>query len=177
VNVLFENLEIFDKRILVLYILDIAKKPLTVDQIVSFCSEFDDITYFDICEYIQNLKTNNYIEEYSVDNITLYRLTNHGILILQELLELIPGVNLYKLKKILSKNIINVNTEYSIGSNVIPVKSDEYKISCYIKDGNDELVNVTIYAGNKDNVRKISKNWIENSENIYAELLKMMTKE
>ena len=174
---MFENLEIFDKRILVLYILEIAKKPLTVDQIVSFCSEFDDITYFDICEYIQNLKINSYIEEYSEDNTTLYRLTNHGILILQELLELIPGVNLYKLKKILTKNIVNVNTEYSIGSNVIPVKSDEYKISCYIKDGNDELVNITIYAGNKNSAKKISKNWIENSDIIYTELLKMMTKE
>lgn len=174
---MFKNLEIFDKRILVLYILDIAKKSLTVDQIVSFCSEFDDITYFDICEYIQNLKGNNYIEEYSEDDVTLYRLTDTGIIILQELLELIPGLNLYKLKKILTKNIAHVKTEYSIGSTVIPVKSDEYKISCYIKDGNDELVNVTIYAGNKDNVKNISKNWQENSENIYAELLKMMTKE
>lgn len=174
---MFKNLEIFDKRILVLYILDIAKKSLTVNQIVSFCSEFDDITYFDICEYIQNLKNNNYIEEYSQDDITLYKLTEHGIVILQELLELIPGLNLYNLKKILTKNIVSVKTEYSIGSTVIPVKSDEYKISCYIKDGNDELVNVTIYAGNKDNVKKISKNWQESSENIYAELLKMMTKE
>lgn len=174
---MFENLEIFDKRILVLYILDVAKKSLTVDQIVSFCSDFDDITYFDICEYIQNLKTNNYIEEYNQDNVTLYRLTENGILILQELLELIPGVNLYKLKKIISKNIVNVKTEYSIGSNVITVKSDEYKISCYIKDGNDELVNITIYAGNKENTKNISKNWQENSDKIYTELLKMMTKE
>lgn len=174
---MFKNLEIFDKRILVLYILDIAKKPLTINQIVSFCSDFDDITYFDICEYLQSLKINNYIEEYSQDDIILYRLTDNGILILQELLELIPGVDLYKLKKMISKNIVSVKTEYSIGSTVIPVKSDEYKISCYIKDGNDELVNVTIYAGNKDNVRKISKNWQENSETIYSELLKMMTKD
>ncbi len=174
---MLKNLEIFEKKILVLYILDIAKKSLTVDQIASFCSDFDDITYFDICEYIQNLKNNNYIEEYTEDDTTLYRLTETGILVLQELLELIPGVNLYNLKKILSKNIVNVKTEYSIGSTAIPVKSDEYKISCYIKDGNDELINVTIYAGNKDHVRKISKNWQENSETIYSELLKMMTKE
>jgi predicted transcriptional regulator len=177
VIILFKNLEVFDKKILVLYILDIAKKSLTVDQIVSFCCEFDDITYFDICEYIQNLKINNYIEEYSEDDTTLYRLTDTGTLILHELLELIPGVNLYNLKKILSKNIVSVKTEYSIGSTAIPVKSDEYKISCYIKDGNDEIVNVTMYAGNKDHVKQISKNWQENSENIYAELLKMMTKE
>lgn len=174
---MFKNIEIFDKRILVLYILDIAKKSLTVDQIASFCGDFDDITYFDICEYIQNLTNNNYIEEYSEDDVVLYRLTSQGTLILQELLELVPGVNLYNLKKIISKNMVSVKTEYSIGSNVIPVKSDEYKISCYIKDGNDELVNVTIYAGNKENVKNIAKNWQENSEKIYSELLKMMTKE
>lgn len=171
------NIEIFDKRILVLYILDISKKSLTIDQIVSFCSDFEDITYFDICDYIQNLKYNGYIEEFLQDNLTLYKLTKSGIIILQELLELIPGLDLYKLKNKLSKNIINVNTEYSIDSTVIPIKADEYKISCYIKDGNDELVNITIYAGNKDNVRKISKNWQENSEYIYEQLLKMMTKD
>ncbi|MEG1705188.1 MAG: DUF4364 family protein [Clostridia bacterium] len=174
---MFENLELFDKRILILYILDIAKKNLTITQIVSFCADFDDITYFDVCEYLQSLKSNRYIDEYSEDNLTLYKLTDSGINILQELLELIPGVNLYKLKKILSKNISTVKLQYEIGSNVIPIKSDEYKISCYLKDGNDELVNITIYAGNKENVKNISKNWQENSENIYSELLNLMTKQ
>lgn len=174
---MLKNLDIFDKRILVLYILDMAKKPLTTDQIFSFCTDFDDINYFDICEYIQSLKINNYILEYSEDDLNLYKLTEPGILILKELLELIPGVNLYKLKKAINKNMVNVKTEYSIGSTVIPVKSDEYKISCYIKDGNDELVNVTIYAGNKESTKNISKNWQENSDKIYSELLKMMTKE
>lgn len=174
---MFKNLEIFDKRILVLYILDIAKKNLTVNQIVNFCADFDDITYFDVCEYLQSLKINKYIEEYSEDNLILYKLTNEGINILQELLELIPGVNLYKLKQIISKNMSTVKQDYEIGSTVIPIKSEEYKISCYLKDGNDELVNITIYAGNKENTRNISKKWQENSENIYTELLKLMTKE
>jgi predicted transcriptional regulator len=174
---LFNNLEIFDKRILVLYTLDISKKNLSLDQIVSFFNDFDDITYFDICEYINSLKNNNYIQEITDNGNTLYSITDSGYLILNELLELIPGVNLYNLKKILSKNIVNIKKGFEVGTNITPIKSDEFKISCYIKDGLDELLNISIYAGDKESTKAIEKNWNENSEEIYNTVLKLMTKQ
>lgn len=172
-----KDLEIFDNKIIVLYILENSSKPLTIPQIVKFCEEFEDITYFDICTYIENLKSNNYIEEIYDDGSTLYSLTTHGNSTLKELLELIPGVNLYNLKKIINKNMIQIKTEYDIDTIIVPIKSEEYKVSCYIKDGNDELVNISIYAGNKEQAKNISKNWNQNAEEIYAKLLEMMTKE
>lgn len=172
-----KDLEIFDNKIIVLYILESSNKPLTVDQIVKFCDEFDDITYFDICLYIDNLKSSRYVEESIEDNTLLYSITKEGSDTLNELIELIPGVNLFNLKKAINKNIVEVKTEYSIDTNIIPIKSDEYRVSCYIKDGNDELVNISIYAGNKMQAKNISKNWNENAEEIYTKLLEMMTKE
>lgn len=171
-----KDLEIFDNKIIVLYILENASKPLTIPQIVKFCEDFNDITYFDICGYIENLKANNYIKESIDDSNVLYSLTDHGISTLRELLELIPGVNLYNLKKIINKNITQIKTEYDIDTIIIPIKADEYKVSCYIKDGNDELVNISIYAGNKEQAKNISNNWNQNAEEIYAKLLEMMTK-
>lgn len=169
--------KIFDNKIIVLYILETSNKPLTTDQIVKFCDEFDDITYFDICIYIDNLKSSGYIEESIEDNTILYSITKDGSDTLNELIELIPGVNLFNLKKAINKNIVEIKTEYSIDTNIVPIKSDEYKVSCYIKDGNDELVNISIYAGNKIQAKNISKNWSENAEEIYTKLLEMMTKE
>lgn len=171
-----KDLEIFDNKIIILYILENANKPLTIQQMVKFCEEFNDITYFDICGYIESLKANNYIKETLDDQNTLYSLTEHGISTLKELLELIPGVNLYNLKKLINKNIIQIKTEYDIDTIIIPVKEDEYKISCYIKDGNDELVNISIYACNKEQAKNISNNWNQNAEEIYSKLLDMMTK-
>ena len=55
--------------------------------------------------------------------------------------------------------------------------NDEFKVSCYIKDGNDELVNITMYATSKDQARNITKNWNNDAEQIYEKLLEMMTKE
>ena len=96
---------------------------------------------------------------------------------LQELLELIPGVNLHNIKKIINKNIVKIKTDYSIDNIVIPVNNDEFKVSCYIKDGNDELINITMYATSKDQARNITKNWNNDAEQIYEKLLEMMTKE
>ncbi len=172
---MFKNLKIFDNRILILYILETAVSGLSTNQIMSFCSEFDDITYFDICDYIQNLESNNYIEPKKDSNAGIYTITENGLNILNELLELIPGADLYKLKKIITKNIISIKTEYTINSEIIPVKNDEFKISCYIKDGKEEVVNLTLYGGNKLETKNISKNWQENAEKIYSDILKELT--
>ena len=169
--------KIFDSKIIVLYILDIAGKPLSIDQIVKFCEEFDDITYFDICSYIDSLKTSNYIDENLEENTMIYSLNDLGRATLKELLELVPGVNLHNIKKMINKNITKVKTDFSIDTTILPIKDDEYKVSCYIKDGNDELINITLYAGSKEQAKNIAKNWDEKAEEIYNQLLKAMTKE
>ena len=169
--------KIFDSKIIVLYILDIAGKPLSIDQIVKFCEEFDDITYFDICSYIDSLKTSNYIDENLEENTMIYSLNDLGRTTLKEFLELIPGVNLHNIKKMINKNITKVKTDFSIDTTILPIKDDEYKVSCYIKDGNDELINITLYAGSKEQAKNIAKNWDEKAEEIYNQLLKAMTKE
>lgn len=172
-----KDLEIFDNKIILLYILDNSSKPLTIDQIAKFCEEFEDITYFDICAYIEDLKSSNYITQKLIDNTIFYEPTELGVNTLKELLELIPGVNLYNLKKLVNKNMIEIKTDYSINTLIIPIKSEEYKVSCYIKDGNDELVNITLYAGNKEQAKRISKNWSNNAEEIYTKLIELMADE
>ena len=172
-----KDLDVFDNKIIILFILENSAMPLTVNQIVKFCEEFEDITYFDICEYIEALKKSNYIEEIYENSNVLYKMTETGKSTLNELLELIPGVNLYNLKKMVNKNMVEVKTDYSIDTTIIPIKNEEFKVSCYIKDGNDELVNITIYAGTKEQAKNISKNWSTNAEDIYVTLLKLMTKD
>ena len=43
-----------------------------ITQIVKLCEEFEDITYIDICTYIDNLKQNYYINEIIDQNNLTY---------------------------------------------------------------------------------------------------------
>lgn len=177
VIILSKDFKLFDNKIIILYILSNSAKPLGITQIVKLCEEFDDITYIDICAYIDDLKRNNYINNIMDENVSTYSLTENGEMVLNELLELIPGVNLHNLKKIIDKNMTDVKKDYSVDTKIIPIKAEEYKVSCYIKDGIDELINITMYAGTKEQAKNISKNWSKNSEEIYTKILEYMTKD
>lgn len=66
---------LFDNKIIILYTLENSGKALTIDQIAKLCEEFEDITYFDICTYVESLKNSNYIEENLEENISTYEIT------------------------------------------------------------------------------------------------------
>lgn len=166
---------IFDKKLIVLFVLKETKTALSLDQIAKLCSEFEDITYFDICLYIDELKHSGYITETYEDNKSYYTLTESGLEILSELLELVPGINLLNMKNLLRVQIEDYKVDYEIDTNIIPIKADEYKVGCYIKDGSDELINITIYAGDKENAKKISSHWKENANEIYGKIIELMT--
>ena len=170
-----QNTDIFDKRLLILLLLRESNHELSLEQISNLCSEFEDITYIDICMYIDSLKTSEYISEVYEGNKIYYTLTPSGDEILSELIELVPGINLLNIKNILKDSFEDYKQNYEVDTLILPIKEDEYKVSCYIKDGNDELINLTIYAGDKETAKNISNNWKENADDLYGKIIELMT--
>ena len=174
---MIENFQIFDKKLLLLYILDTAKNPLTIDQIAQLVSKVDDMTYFDICEYLDTLRRNDFIFLELIDSSQVYYLTENGKKTLEELLELIPGLDLYKLKKMISSNIGEIKQNYEVGTSILPLKDGQCKVNCYIKDGNEEIFNIMLYTGNKEDAKNISKNWQEKYSSMQEYILKNLAEE
>lgn len=169
------EMDIFDKRLIVLFVLKESKTGLTTEQTSKLCSEFDDITYIDICMYIDSLKNSGYIQESYENGKCVYTLTDSGLDILNELIELVPGISLLNMKNILKEKMEDYKQDYEVDTIILPIKADEYKVSCFIQDGNDELINLTIYAGDKENAKKISNNWKQNADELYGKIIELMT--
>jgi len=170
-----QDMDIFDKRLIVLFVLKESKVNLSTEQISKLCSEFDDITYIDICMFIDSLKNSGYIMETYENDKAFYMLTDSGLEILTELIELVPGISLLNMKNILKEKMEDYRQDYEVDTIILPIKKDEYKVSCFIKDGNDELINLTIFAGDKENAKRISNNWKQNSDELYGKIIELMT--
>ncbi|MDD2627709.1 MAG: DUF4364 family protein [Clostridia bacterium] len=82
--------QFFDKKLIILLILNESNNALSLEQIVKMCSDFESITYFDVCEYIDVLKRTNHIAETIENSTSYYSLTEAGFSTLNELLELVP---------------------------------------------------------------------------------------
>lgn len=169
------DIELFDNKILILYLLDNANSPLSIDEIAKLCVDFEDISYFDICDYITILLKEQFINETYVNDNLAYAITETGISTLNELLEIIPGISIFNLKKLVQKEIVNLKKSYTINSQTIPINHSEYNVSCYIKDRRDELINITLFAGDKEQAKLIASNWQNNAEEIYSKVLEMLT--
>ena len=79
------------------------------------------------------------------------------------------------MKNVLKEKMEDYKQEYEIDTIILPIKKDEYKVSCFIRDGNDELINLTIYAGDKENAKKIANNWKQNADELYGKIIELMT--
>ncbi len=170
------DLDLFDNRIIMLYILDKANTALSLEQIAKFCIEFEDISYFDICDYITSLTNRGLVYEKTENNLILYSITSIGKNTLHELLELVPGISIHNLKKLIQKEIDKMKRENIVDVQTTPIDLNEYKVSCYIKDGNDELINISLCSGTKEQTENIVRNWKENAKEIYNTILEMLTK-
>ena len=166
---------IFDKRLIVLFLLKETKSMLTIEQMAKLCNELEDVTYIDICGYVESLLSSRYIVEKIQDNKKYYELTITGENILNELIELVPGINWLNIKKTLREQMEGYSKNYEIGTRIIPVHGDEMKVSCYIRDNSDELINLTIFAGDKENAKRISQHWSQNADDIYMKIIELMS--
>lgn len=169
------NFELFDKKILILIVLKESGSMLSIDQIAKICVDFENITYFDIRDYLDMLLKSKHIYEKVENGKLYYELTLDGKHALEELEPLIPGISIHYLKQIMSREVYNLKKDYEIDSTVMSASGNNYKVSCYIKDGNDELINITLYAGNKEMAKQITEKWNLDSENIYAKIIEIMT--
>lgn len=167
--------EIFDKKLIVLFLLKETSSNLTLDQMAKLCNELEDITYIDICGYVESLLSSGYIIERIQDNKRFFELTITGENILNELIELVPGINWLNIKKTLKEQMNDYGKDYEVGTKIIPVRGDNLKVSCYIKDNQDELINLTLFAGDKENARRISKHWADNANEIYNKIIELMS--
>ena len=170
------ELKLLDNKFIILYILDKANTALSIEQIAKFCVEFEDISYFDICEYITSLTSSELAYEKKENNVILYSITNTGKTTLKELSELVPGYSIHTLKRFIEKQMSQMKKEDIVDVQTTPMDLNDYKVSCYIKEGNDELINISLYSGSKEQTEKITHNWKENAKEIYPKILEMLTK-
>ncbi|MEG1363759.1 MAG: DUF4364 family protein [Clostridia bacterium] len=170
-----DKLDIVNSKIIVLCVLNISNKSLSLDEIVFLCSDFENVTYFKICSYLDELKLSKYIDEFYDENTKMYKINEKGKSALNELLDLIPGLDVLNFKKLLEKSLTKNKVDFHKGVIVTPIKNDEFRVTCYIKENNKELFSTSLYVTGIDNVRNITKKFEENYIDIYNNILNIMT--
>ena len=165
----------YEIRILICYLLNSIKEPVSKEIIVDSICEESLANYFETSSCFDDLiEKGNIIEEGSDGDIKTYTVSENGVMIANQLDTILAytvkekaydcAINLLAQKKKERENSVEI------------VKTEKgYNVNCKISGGNLDLLSFSIFAPDMPQAQIIKKNFYENPTTFYKVILAMLT--
>lgn len=165
-----------ENKVLILYVLEKANKPLTNDVLYKIVLAAVDMNYFYFQQFMLDLINVGYIFSFQKEDQTLYQITDSGKTTLDLTLDLLPGIIKLRADTNLKPILDSSEEEQSIVAEYTPLSENHYTIICKVVENNETVFEVKTFAGSREQAKQIVDNWQNNADNIYPKLLDILTK-
>ena len=159
--------DILDVKVLVLYVLKLADKPLTREKIYELCFVDNRLTYFDVCEVLPQLAAAENVEECSPG---VYAITEKGIANVDVLA---PSIA-YTLRANAAKAVAKeqeIEKQDNYISTAVVMNGSCVGASVEFKDDFGPLMKLELAAPDKSQARKLNEILRRNAARIYKAIM------
>ena len=160
-----------ENKVLILYILNKVCNPITNDSLFRLVLNIMDMNYFYFQQFLLDLLENKYIVCFEKDGKNVYEITESGKNTLNLTNSLLPGIIKLKVDTSFESNLRETEDLESITAEFTPISENEYTVTCKINEKNNCIFQISVFAGSRDEAKKIVDNWKENAYRIYPEIL------
>ena len=165
-----------ENKVLILYILNKLEDPITNDSLLRIVLSVIDMNYFYFQQFLLDLIEKKYIVCFEKDGKSVYKITESGKTTLDLTNNIIPGIIKLKVDTSFEDSLKQSNDEESITAEYVPLNENDYTVTCKIIEKNRVIFEVSVFAGSRDEAKKIVDNWKENAYSIYPEILNSLNK-
>ncbi len=165
-----------ENKVLILYVLEKANKPLTNDVLYKIVLAAVDMNYFYFQQFMLDLINVGYIFSFQKEEQTLYQITDSGKTTLDLTLDLLPGIIKLKADTNLKPILDSSEEEQSIVAEYTPLSENHYTIVCKVVENIETVFDVKTFAGSREQAKEIVDNWENNADSIYPKILDILTK-
>ena len=164
-----------ENKVLILYALNKANKPLTNDVLYKIVLAAANMNYFYFQQFMLDVIEVGYIFSFKKEYQTLYQVTESGRRTLDLTLDLLPGIIKLKADTNLKPIIDSSEEEQSIVAEYTPLSENHYIITCKVVENNETVFEVKTFAGSREQAKDIVDNWQNNADTIYPKILDILT--
>ena len=131
------------------------------------------IFYFQ--QFLLDLIERNYIVCFNKDGKNVYQITDLGKATLDLTHDMIPGIIKLKVDTSFSGELKETAQKESITAEYTPKSENEYTVTCKINENNSCIFEISVFAGSREEAKRIVDNWKENAYRIYPEILNSLS--
>ena len=171
-----ENIKIAENKILILYIINQFKMPLTESQLIQFILEKEFMNYFVFKQHLSELTASQMIEYNASEKYSYYLISKKG----EQTLEIFGKLIADDVKSILDNEIILKKNQFKkdseIITNYVMIGEFEYIVYLMAIEKGTPLIDLRLNVGSKEQAEELCKNWKRNSSEYFKKIISIITK-
>lgn len=175
---MYDNtLELAENKLLLLYILDKIKLPISQNQITQIILENNLINYFTLQHYIAELNSSDFIEYIENEGKHRLNITEKGIKVLTLFQNRIPEDKISKLNDYLKGKLAYIKKELTVTADYTIEKNNSYIVNLKAIENDSILIDLKLNVATNKQAMNLCSKWRENSSQIYNDVIKLLLKD
>lgn len=176
-NSLGSNREVVQNKLILLYLIDKINVPVSNLQVTKLILENNFMNYFLLQQFFNELIEGKFLEAESAGEKILFKVTQTGKQSLEYFSGLIPSGIKGRIDNSFSAIRKKIRNETLITADFMPVSENEFIAGCKVGEDNFTLMEINVTVGTRNDARTICTNWEKHTQNIYAEIISILTKQ
>ncbi|MEF9917966.1 MAG: DUF4364 family protein [Eubacterium sp.] len=167
-----------EDKLIILYVLLKIKTGITREQVAFIIIENLQMSYFDIQLYIDDLIRDNLVRLYEMDNDKkIVVISAKGRETLEMFVSEVPTYIKEMLDLYISQNRDRIFKEVKILGNYTKNSDNDYQVQLKLHENNIVLMELSINTPSQKQALNICDNWKNDTQNLYASVIKLLTKQ
>ena len=158
-------------KLIILYMLDSVKHPLTNSQIANFMLDHDSTSYFHLQETISDMTQSQLISANFIRDTSYYKITEEGTITLSYFTNELSDVIKEEIQEYLEEHGAEIRNRATILADYYKTTTQEYAARCQVKERNATIMDLTLTVPTEDAAKSICRNWENKCQDIYAYLM------
>lgn len=165
--------ELAENKLLLLYILDKIKLPISNNQITEIILKNNLINYFTLQQYITELCSSKFLNYIDFDGKQRLTITNTGEGVLKLFKNRISPAKIELINSFLDENLENIKKEITINADYT-IEDNNYIVNLKASENNSILLDLKVNVASIKQANELCSKWKNNSSDIYTKIFKVL---
>lgn len=175
---MYENtLELAENKLLVLYILEQIKLPVSNNQITQIILENNFINYFTLQQYISELHAASFINYTEENGKSRIMISNSGKKVLSLFQDRISPAKKELIEQYLKEHIQNIKKEITVTADYTIEKNNSFIVNLKAVENDLLLIDIKINVPTNNQAKKLCGKWKANSSELYNDIIQLLLKD
>ena len=161
-------------KLIILYMLNKVKFPLTNAQLSRFFLDNDYTDYFTLQKVLSELTESHLISIETIRYTSYNHITSDGGETLGFFVNRIPGAIMDDMDSFLMKNKYELRNEVGTIADYYKSTNQDYIVHCQVKEGKSTLIELNVSVPTKEDASAMCSKWKDSSQEIYAFVMKSL---